>query len=508
MRVNRMKKFRILCVDDEPQNLRLLEAMLVPRGYDVVSIDSPSEALLATTSKQFDLVLLDVMMPVINGYEVCKAIKENIETRDIPVVLITSLNATSERIKGIEAGADDFISKPFSKEEVLARVKMLLKVKSLGDQMQDTYQQIHTFTDYGKKVMVSFEPRYFSPADHIESILVDLVRKNDRQSNRPALILTGHSLDTQQWTWELISWKDGIIKISIPGNFHKYVRNSQRRLETRIINSDSVGLEKNRDLITELTKYFGTINNVAVFSTNKLSVLCINYNTEISEHEILLMDHMIMQVLFMESISDQIQQVNNGYQYTIHSLARASEVNDEDTGNHIHRVGEYAYLLGKHMGLPSEFCDSIRIQASLHDVGKIHIPSEILKKPGPLTQEEFEVMKDHTKFGQSIIGDNKWLDVAAKTAVSHHEKWDGSGYPYGLKEKDIPIEGRLVVIADIYDALRNPRVYKLPFDHKVACRIIEEGDGRVLPEHFDPNVLYAFKECKSRLDNIYNDLKD
>lgn len=503
-----MNKFRILCVDDEPQNLRLLEAILIPRGYDIVSIDNPSEALLAADTKQFDLILLDVMMPAINGYEVCQSIKENIATREIPVVLITSLNATSERIKGIEAGADDFISKPFNQDEVLARVKMLLKVKGMNNRMQDTYQQIHTFTDYGKKIMAAFEPRYFSPSDYIESILLDLVRKNDRQYNRPELILIGHSPDTQLWKWELINWNNGIKKNSIPGNFHKHLRNSNRHVESRIINRNSVGSEKNLDLITELKKCFGKVNNAAVFSTRKLSVLCINYDTEISDHEILLLDYVIMQSLFMESISDQIQQVSSGYQNTIRSLARASEANDEDTGNHVLRVGEYAFLLGTHMGLPADFCDSIRIQASLHDVGKIHIPSEILKKPGPLTTEEFQIMKDHTVFGKSIIGDHKWLGIAANTAISHHEKWDGSGYPYGLKGKDIPIEGRLVAIADTYDALRNARAYKPPFDHEVACRIITYGDGRVMPEHFDPDVLHAFKECKNGFDNIYNDLKN
>jgi len=136
----------------------------------------------------------------------------------------------------------------------------------------------------------------------------------------------------------------------------------------------------------------------------------------------------------------------------------------------------------------------------LHDVGKIHVHPDILKKAGKLTPEEYETMKNHTISGAKILGDHVRLAPAKKLVLSHHERWDGSGYPYGLKGDQIPLEGRIMNIADQYDALRNARVYKPIIDHNKTCSIITEGDGRTQPDHFDPQVLNAFRNTVSQFE--------
>ena len=210
--------------------------------------------------------------------------------------------------------------------------------------------------------------------------------------------------------------------------------------------------------------------------------------------------------MFLRSVASEIKETEKAYDYLVYTLARVAEANDEDTGLHVIRVGEYAALLAIKMGLDPGFVEMIRMQAQLHDVGKIHIPSGILKKPGPLTSEEFEVMKSHTLYGAKIIGMHDRLMIANKIASSHHEKWDGSGYPDGLKNVDIPLEARITTIADQYDALRNARVYKPAFSHEKTCEILIKGDTRTSPKHFDPAVLKAFADNAGDFEKIYNKL--
>lgn len=192
--------------------------------------------------------------------------------------------------------------------------------------------------------------------------------------------------------------------------------------------------------------------------------------------------------------------------YVVFALARAAEVNDEDTGNHIMRVGDYSALLAEEMGLDSTFVEQIRFQATLHDVGKLYLNSSILKKHGPLTPEEWELMQRHTTNGARIIGEHPMLVMARDIALNHHERWNGSGYPAGLQGEQIPLSARIMCIADQYDALRNSRVYKPAIDHATSCAIITEGDGRTLPGHFDPEVLAAFTRVAHRFDEIYERL--
>jgi len=174
----------------------------------------------------------------------------------------------------------------------------------------------------------------------------------------------------------------------------------------------------------------------------------------------------------------------------INRLSIASEVRDEETGAHIHRMSAYSTVLAHEVGLDPERVELVRVASPLHDVGKIGVPDSILRKPGKHTPEEFELMKQHTIFGYRTLRDTGFplLDIAATIAWTHHERWDGSGYPRGLSGEQIPIEGRIVAIADVYDALTTKRVYKPAFSVEKSCGILREGAGR----HFDPTLLACF----------------
>lgn len=148
------------------------------------------------------------------------------------------------------------------------------------------------------------------------------------------------------------------------------------------------------------------------------------------------------------------------------------------------------------------------IFARLHDIGKLKVPHNILSKPSGLTGDEFELVKRHTIWGAEIVGDAEWLAMARRVCLTHHEKWDGSGYPFGLSGQQIPWEGRVMALADIYDALRSNRSYKRGFSHEEAVRIILVGDGRTRPEHFAPEVLEWFRQNHEVMGSIFDRFRD
>jgi HD-GYP domain-containing protein (c-di-GMP phosphodiesterase class II) len=210
-----------------------------------------------------------------------------------------------------------------------------------------------------------------------------------------------------------------------------------------------------------------------------------------------------------ERISQLQAETEDAFKLSISLLARAAEIHDEGTGNHIVRVNEYAFFLSQKLGMAKEFCDEIRYSAQLHDVGKLSVDQAILNKGGELTPEERAQMDRHPIYGFQILSHSHRMKLAAEIALFHHEKWDGSGYPHGVKGEEIPISARIVAIADTYDALRAKRSYKPAYSHEKAVDIIINGDERIDARgHFDPSLVAIFARHHEGMDGIWREFSD
>lgn len=361
-------KKRILIVDDEEMNREFMSAVFKSCGYAYKTAKTGLEALDKIKEFLPDLVLLDVMMPDMDGYETCRRLREDPSTCHIPIIIVTALADRESKIMGLDAGANDFVTKPIDRRELMVRTKNLLKVKEFEDFLQ---------------------------------------------------------------------------------NYNKILE-------------EEVGKKT-----AELSSAF-------------------------------------------QSLDRAYKKVKEGYIDTIQRLTIVSEYKDEETATHIRRVGHYCSLLARHLGWSGEDAEKIFYASPMHDMGKIGIPSDLLLKRGRLTTEEFSLMKTHTLIGGNILHDSTsvFLQMAEQIALSHHERWDGGGYPKGLKGEGIPIEGRIMNIADQYDAIRSHRPYKRGYSHENVVKILTKGDGRTMPEHFDPQVLAAFKDLADEFNEIFETCKD
>ena len=338
----------VLVVDDTPDNLSLMGGLLRDHYHVKVANQGEKALKIAQGEQPPDLILLDIMMPGMDGYEVCRRLKANLHTRDIPVIFLTARADMEDERQGLALGAVDYITKPISPPILLARVATHLALKASAD----------------------------------------------------------------------------------------FLRDKSAYLEREVA----------------------------------------------------------LRTLEVQAIQD----------VTIMAMTSLAETRNNETGNHIRRTQLYVKALAEHLRdhprfahvLTDRMVDLLYKSAPLHDIGKIGIPDAILLKPGKLTVEEFEIMKTHTTLGRNAIEEAErrlgmrvaFLSVSKEIAYSHQEKWDGSGYPEGLKGDAIPVSARLMAVADVYDALISKRVYKPAFPHEQACATIVKGRGT----HFDPDMVDAF----------------
>jgi len=207
-----------------------------------------------------------------------------------------------------------------------------------------------------------------------------------------------------------------------------------------------------------------------------------------------------------EDLAAAFETINEMSNEMIHRLTKAVESKELGTGEHVTRIGLYARQIARYLQLPEEYVEMLAFASPMHDLGKIGIPDRILLKNDALSPEEFRVMKEHTRIGERILAqsDHPKIKMSAAIALHHHEKWNGAGYPQGLRGEAIPLEARIVAVCDQYDSLRSARPYKPPYDHEAAVNIIMRGDSRTQPEHFDPDVLKAFLALSPLFKEIFD----
>ena len=344
----------LLVVDDDDSMRALLKKLMESDGYRVTTADSGQNALELAAREAFDAVLLDAVMPGMDGFQVAEALKSSGLTRTVPIIMITALDDHSSKLRALKAGVQEFLTKPVDRSEVSLRVQNILKLKQYSNFLAD----------------------------------------------------------------------------------------------------------RNRNL--------------------------------------------------EQMVQERSREVLQSYRETIATLCRAASYKDEETGAHVHRISYYTEQIASMMGMNSGFCETIRHASPMHDIGKIGIPDAILLKPGPLTAQEWEIMKTHSGLGAKLLreGNSPYLRMGAEIAMHHHERWDGGGYPEALKGEVIPISARIMNICDQYDALRSRRPYKNALPHDVAVEIITVGDGRTMPSHFDPEVLLAFRRSADTFREIFETILD
>lgn len=499
----------VLIVDDEPNNVLMMQELFHQQGARTSAAGNGLDALELARAKRPDLILLDVVMPGMDGYQVCRQLKSDESTRRIPVVMITGLGALDDKIKGLEAGADDFLSKPVSAAELLTRSRSLLRVKELGDELESAYHRLAEIASYTNTLLRRFDPYAFDLDMSQRELMEFLLGPKGNDKTRPQRVLLWGADPAGMW-----------------GGWAYFVEGGRlafRPLPARLSNDDlapvftghSVSFANQHEPVFKavtslpLWRTLGEPppqRNLVAYRSGSVAVLALDYGKQVSPYEAQVLSALVATVhFFLQTISSQIQEVERAFLYTIGALARAAESHDEDTGNHIVRVNRYAALVAQALGCGANFVRTLGYSAQMHDVGKMHIHPDILRKPARLSPVEWEEVKNHTIYGVRILGDDPRLALAREVALSHHEHWDGSGYPHGLKGDEIPLSGRITILADVYDALRSLRPYKPAFSHAQAVAIITKGDDRVHPGFFDPRVLEVFGDLHHQLERIYED---
>lgn len=344
----------ILIVDDDVVNRHLFSTLLEEEGYLVEEVGSGEEALARVKLQAPDIILLDAMMPGIDGFEVVRRLKEDRESESVPIIMITSLDDQESRERGLVQGVEEFITKPANPKELKIRVRNLLRWKLAND------------------------------------------------------ILTNHN------------------------------------------------------------------------------------------------------AVLEEEVHRRSKELFNAFEETLYMLTRAVAHRDGETGAHVRRIGHYTRSLATFLGMGWQYCDTIFLASPMHDIGKIGIPDQVLLKAGEFKPHDWKVMKTHTTIGAQILagGSSPYIQMGKEIALSHHERWDGRGYPHKLAGEDIPLSARIMSICDVYDALRSKRPYKPGYDHAKAINIIRNGDERVTSSHFDPGIMDTFLSRSADFAEIYDSMSD
>ncbi len=512
--ITKIKDTSILYVEDDDVIRENMLWFLNRRFDQVLMAENGAAGYELYRDKIPDIVLTDIKMPVMDGLEMSRAIlKENDKAT---IILTSAYNEAKYLLGAIDLGICHYLLKPLDREKLDASlrhcVELVQKARILSEResyISVAYQTINSLIDYSEKNLDSSINLSIQMEWQLNRIVEGFFcGEGGAATHSPAcLIMTLTNGLAGQPEWLMYETERGMplqkscfldhpdldLNLSVGSHALYYINEDEQLPDDPLL----------RRFVKHFSR-FGEKPRNLVWYRNGRRVLCaLNYPAPVTAGDAAVLKNLAVQSRYMDAISAQHHQTDEAFLYTITSLARAAEANDEDTGNHILRVGQYCAAICRRIGYSEELAKIIAQQSQLHDVGKIHIPPELLKKPGKLTDTEMSLMREHPLYGAKIIGNHPRLEIARNIALHHHERWSGGGYPFGLRGAAIPLDARIVTIADNYDALRNRRSYKPPFDHKTACRIIMEGDGRIEPSHFDPDILTVFSNIDGTFDEIY-----
>ena len=388
---------------------------------------------------------------------------------------------------------------------MLARIKMLLKRKDVHEAINRHYQDMNVLTDLGQEAIAAFQASHFDYHSNMDKMVQLLVRKTTDVLDKPRTVIIGVLSESATGEWYHYEYTfQELNRVKLDFNLLAGVSMPERgKPKTFLLTQQQSALE-GKLLLKNFQARNMPVENGICYLSREFCILAVNYGQDIRDAHLHFLRHVVVQSQFFYALSSQVQEVGKAFDYTVYALARAAEAADDDAANHIYRVAEYCGVIAERLGMKDDFIRTISVQAMLHDIGKIYTPSNILKKTEPLTADESIEYRKHTLWGAKIIGGNPHLQIGQSIALNHHEKWDGSGYPRGLKGDAIPIEARIAAIADQYDTLRTARPNKSAIDHANVTKILNQGDNRIRPQHFDPQVLKAYRETAFLFEEIYD----
>ena len=467
----------VLVVDDSNVLRGLLREELEAEGFRVILTEAGGEGLDAVRNQRPDAVLLDVILPDTDGYEVCRAIKDDEALTHIPILMLSSRNELKDKIAGFEAGADDYMAKPFFTKELVARLRTHLRIKESLESSRKLGQfYLEMLFGIGSAIISPFKTD-----DEMDIIL------------RQALVAAG----ARRGTLLLLDRNDGKLEVRGSSGYDGQEGSkigdscsiSSKLPATELDNVDTpIGIRMYHDE-TRQTVFVPMVAKEDLIGGIEIDLS--GRKSRFSANEQKLLYALASQAAIVIENARLEGDVRSMFLNIIVSMAGAVDAKDAYTHGHSMRVARMALLVAQERGMPREEIETLLLSAILHDVGKIAIPDNVLKKAGRLNRKEFDIMKTHTTAGAKMLSHIPALENVIPGILEHHEFWNGTGYPGGLKGEEISLAGRIIHIGDAFDAMTTDRIYRQKTTVRKALAEIDKFKGI----QFDPECVESLMEA-------------